>query len=187
MSSIRATEIKKGQTLVIDGDLYQVIEKDHVTPGKGQAVNHVKLKSLKTGTQKQLRLSSSQTVELAYLEFKKSQYLYRDSTGYMFMDEVTYDQFPLSEDVVGDLMGFIKENESVSVTFFEEQPVSVDLPSAVVLEVSEADEAVKGNTATNVTKVAKLETGLEVKVPMHIKVGEKIKISTEDKSFLGRA
>lgn len=187
MSSIRATEIKKGMTLVIDGDLFQVVEKDHVTPGKGQAVNHVKLKSLNTGSQKQLRLSSSQTVELAYLEFKKSQYLYKDSTGYMFMDENTYDQFPLSDEVVGDLMGFIKENESVSVTFFEERPVSVDLPTAVVLAVKETEEAVKGNTATNVTKSATLETGLEVKVPMHIKVGEQIKISTEDKSFLGRA
>ncbi|MEZ5987876.1 MAG: elongation factor P [Planctomycetota bacterium] len=187
MSNVRATEIKKNMTLVIDGELFQVLDREHVTPGKGQAVNHVKLRNLKTGSQKQLRLSSSQTVELAYLDHKNCQYLYRDSTGFVFMDEASYDQFPLPDEVIGDRMGYIKENESVIVTFYEGAPLSVELPAAVELEVTEAEEAIKGNTATNVTKNAVLETGLAVKVPMHIKVGEKIRISTDDGSFLGRA
>lgn len=186
MASVRATEIKKGMALWIDGDIWFVTKRDHVTPGKGQALHHVYLKNLKTGTQKNLRLGSSESVEVAYLDRKQCQYLYKDSTGYVFMDEETYDQFPLPEDVVGDLMCFIKENESVSVTFTEGTPVSLDLPAAVVLEVVDAEEAVKGDTATNVTKNATTETGLVVKVPAHIKAGNQIKISTEDKSFLGR-
>ena len=186
MAKARATEIKKGMTLIIDGELFLVVKRDHVTPGKGQAVNHIYLRNVRSGTQKNMRLSSSATLELAYLDNKPCQYLYKDSAGHVFMDEETYEQFPLSADVVGDLMGYIAENQTVNVTFHEGSPVSVELGSSVTLEVTEAEEAIKGNTATNVTKSAKTETGIEVKVPMHIKVGDKIKVSTEDGSFLGR-
>jgi len=186
MAKVRATEIKKGMTLIIEDELFLVVKRDHVTPGKGQAVNHIYLRNVRSGTQKNMRLSSSDTLELAYLDTKQCQYLYKDATGHIFMDEQTYEQFPLSADVVGDIMGYICENQSVNVTFHEGSPVAVDLPASVVLEVTEAEEAIKGNTATNVTKNAKVETGLEVKVPMHIKPGDKIKISTDDGSFLGR-
>ena len=187
MANIRATEIKKGQTLVIDGELFTVVDTEHVKPGKGPAVNHVKLKSIKTGNQKALRLGSGQSVELAYLDRKSCQYLYRDSQAYVFMDEENYEQFLLPEEVVKDLMCYIKESDTVNVTFFEERAMSVELPAAVTMEVTEAEEAIKGNTATNVLKNATLETGLVVKVPLHIKVGEKIRISTTDSSFLGKA
>jgi len=186
MASIRATEIKKGMALVIDDGLWVVTKRDHVTPGKGQALHHVYLKNMKTGQQKNLRLGSGETVEVAYLDRKNCQYLYKDSSGYVFMDEESYEQFPLSADVVGDLMCFIRENETVTVTFSDHVPITVDLPAAVILEVTEAEEAIKGNTATNVTKNATVETGMQVKVPMHIKTGDKIKINTDDKSFLGR-
>ncbi|HHI78378.1 MAG TPA: elongation factor P [Planctomycetes bacterium] len=186
MAKMRAPEIKTGMALEIDGDLFLVVEREHVTPGKGQALYHFLLRSLKTGSQKPLRMGSNDTAEVAYLERKKCQYLYRDAHGYVFMDEQSYEQFPLHENLVGEQMGFIAENSSADVTFHNETPVSVDLPASVTLEVIEAEEAVRGNTATNVTKNAKVETGLEVKVPMHIRVGDKIKISTVDKSFQGR-
>jgi len=186
MTSIRVTEIKKGMAVVIDGELFVVTKHEHVTPGNWRAIHHVHMKGVKSGQQKYQRMGSSDTLEVAYLDAKRCQYLYKDATGYVFMDEQTYDQFHMPEDVVGDLMSFIKENDSVTVTFHEELPISFDLGSAVVLEVVEAEDAVKGNTATNVTKNATTETGMVVKVPLHIKVGDKIKVSTEDKSFLGR-
>ena len=186
MASVRATEIKKGMALIVDGDIWLVTKRDHVTPGKGQALHHVYLKNMKTGRQKDLRLGSGESVEVAYLDRKSCQYLYKDATGFVFMDEESYEQFPLFDDVVGDQMRFIKENESVNVTFTEGTPLTIDLPASVVLEVTEAEEAIKGNTATNVTKNATLETGLIAKVPMHIKQGDRIKISTDDESFLGR-
>ncbi len=186
MTSARATEIKKGMALVIDDALWIVTKRDHVTPGKGQAIHHVHLKNMRTGQQKNLRLSSGDTVEIANLDRSACQYLYKDPTGFVFMDDTTYEQFPLSEDVVGELMCFIKENDTVNVTFADETPITVDLPAAVVLEVTEAEDAVKGNTATNITKNATVETGMVVRVPMHVKVGDKLRISTDDKSFLGR-
>lgn len=186
MASVCATEIKKGMALVIDGDIWVVTKRDHVTPGKGQALHHVNLKNMRTGTQKNLRLSTSESVEQAYLDRKSCQYLYKDTTGYVFMDDETFEQFPLAEDVCGEAMGFVAENDSVTVTFTDGSPLTIDLPASVVLEVSEAEEAVKGNTATNVTKNATVTTGMTVKVPMHIKAGDRIKVSTEDKSFLGR-
>jgi len=186
MASTRAPEIKKGMAVVIDGEIWFVMKRDHVTPGKGQALHHVNLKNLKSGNQKNLRLGSNDTVEVAYLDRKQCQYLYKDTQGFVFMDEESYDQFFLTDDVVGELMDFIKENESVQVTFHDGAPLTVDLPTSVVLELTDAEEAIRGDTATNVTKNATTETGMQVKVPAHIKAGDKVKISTEDRSFLGR-
>jgi elongation factor P len=186
MASARAPEIKKGMTLILDGELFEVSKRDHVTPGKGQAVHHVECRNLKTGNQRKLRLASGDTVELAYLDKKSCTYLYQDNTGYVFMDEEDYEQYILPANVIEESMHYIKDNSPIVVTFFDGAAVSVELPTAVTLEVIEAEEAAKGNTATNVTKGVKVETGLEVRTPAHIKVGDKIKISTEDSSFLGR-
>jgi elongation factor P len=186
MATARAPEIKKGMTVIQDGELFEVSKRDHVTPGKGQAVHHVELRNLKTGNQRRLRLASGDSVELAYLDKKSCTYLYQDNTGYVFMDEADYEQYTLPANVIEDSMHYIKDNSPIVVTFYEGAAVSVELPTAVVLEVIEAEEAAKGNTATNVTKGVKVETGLEVRTPAHIKVGDKIKISTEDSSFLGR-
>jgi elongation factor P len=186
MASVRATEIKKGMALVFDGQIFIVTKHDHHTPGNLRAIHHVYMRHMKTGVQKYQRFGSGDSVEVAYLDLKAAQYLYKDSTGYVFMDEESYDQFPLPEDVVGELMSFIKPNQTVNVTFHEGTPVTVDLGPAVVLEVTETEDAIRGNTATNVTKNATLETGLVVRVPQHIKVGDKVKINTDDQSFLGR-
>ncbi|MEZ5977149.1 MAG: elongation factor P [Planctomycetota bacterium] len=176
----RATELRKGYVVQIDGQLHLITDYEHKTPGNLRAIINIKTRNIMTGQTGQMRLGSSDTLEVAYLDRKKAEYLYREGNGdYVFMDAETYEQFHLPEDLIGDKMGYVKENTTVEVTFHGETPLGIELPAAVVLEVIEAEEAVKGNTATNVKKGAKVETGLEVKVPFHIKVGDKIKVSTD--------
>lgn len=185
---VKATEIRKGQVLEMDGDLLLITEYEHRTPGNLRSVVQIKTKNLATGQAGSMRLSGSDNVEVAYLDRRKAEYLYRESNGdYVFMDGESYEQFPLSTDIVGDKMGFVKENTTCEVTFHEATAIDLALPNSVVLEVTEAEEAVKGNTATNVKKDAVLETGLQIKVPLHIGVGEKVKVSTDTGDFLGRA
>lgn len=184
----RATEIRKGQVLEHEGQLLLITDYEHKTPGNLRAIINIKTRNIETGQAGSMRLGSGDQMNVAYLDRKKAQYLYKEGNGdFIFMDEETYDQFPLGPDLVGEKMGYVKENETVEVTYHNERPLGVALPAAVVLEVTEAEEAVKGNTATNVKKNATVETGLEVKVPFHIKAGEKIKINTETGEFLSRA
>jgi elongation factor P len=148
----------------------------------------MKVKDLRTGVVSPMRLGSSDAFEVAYLDRKKAEYLYKEANGdYIFMDQQTFDQFPLNEELVGDKMGFVKENTIVDVTFHEALAIGVELPSSVTLKVVESEQAVKGNTATNVKKEAILETGLKIKVPLHIQAGEMVKVSTADGEFQGRA
>jgi elongation factor P len=147
----------------------------------------MKTRNLITGTTGAIRASSGENFEVAYLDRRQCQYLYRDgNAGYVFMDEQTYDQFNLTADLVGDVMGFVKESSSIEVTFHEESPIGVALPPSVELEVTEAEIAVKGNTATNVKKDATVETGLKIRVPIHITAGDVVKLSTETGDFQGR-
>lgn len=185
--SVKATDAKKGMVIKMDNDLWVIVSNEHIAPGNWRAINQIKLKNLKTGNQKMLRLGSSDTVDEAYLEKKECQYLYKDATGYVFMDNETFDQFPMPGDIIGDAMHFVTENSNVIVTTYEEIPISIELPAAVVLKVIEAEPAARGNTATNVTKTVKVETGYELKAPPHIEVGEMIKISTDTGEFLSRA
>ena len=184
---VRATELRKGQVIEKDGDLLLITDYEHKTPGNLRAIINIKTKSLKTGQANSMRLGSGDTMEVAYLDRRKAEYLYKDSTGYVFMDSETYEQFPLSEDFVGDKMGFVRENSTIDVTFHEGNPIGVELPSQVVLKVVEAEAAVKGNTTSGVKKEAVLETGLAIKVPMHIQPDEEIRVSTADGEFQGRA
>jgi elongation factor P len=184
---VKATDLRKGTVIDKDGDLLVITEYEHRTPGNLRAIINIKLKSLRSGQTSVMRLASSDMLEVAYLEKKKCQYLYREQNGdFVFMDTGSYDQFPLSQDLVGDKMGFVKENEEVDVTFHGTQPIGVELPSSVVLVVTEAEAATKGNTATNVKKEAIVETGMKVKVPLHITPGDRIKVSTDSGDFLGR-
>lgn len=185
--SVRATDLRKGNVIEKDGDLLLITEYIHKTPGNLRAIIQIKTRSLMSGQAGAMRLSSSDTLEQAYLDRKKCEYLYRESNGdAVFMDSQTYEQFPLPSELVGDKMGFVKENEPVNVTFHGSTPIDMELPPTVVLEVTEAEIAVKGNTATNVKKDAVVETGMAVKVPLHIGVGDKIKIATDSGDFQGR-
>lgn len=187
--AVKATELRKGTVIVGErGKLLLITEYHHHTPGNLRAVIHLKVKDVMTGAVTPLRLSSSDAFEVAYLDKRKCEYLYKENNGdYVFMDQVSYEQFVLSAEIVGDMMGYVRENTVVDVTFHETLPLGLELPSSVTLKVIEAEHAVKGNTATNVKKEATVETGLKVKVPLHVVAGDQIKISTVDGEFQGRS
>jgi elongation factor P len=185
--TVRATELRKGTVIVGErGDLLLITEYHHHTPGNLRAVIHAKVKNLATGVVTPQRWGSSDAFEVAYLDRKKCEYLYKDTTGYHFMDQENYEQFQVPEDLVSDVMGYVRENTPVLVTFHGPTAIGIELPSSVTLKVIEAETATRGNTATNVKKEAVVETGLRVKVPPHISVGDEIKISTVDGEFQGR-
>ncbi len=185
--STRATELRKGMVIEKDGELLLVTDFHHHTPGNLRAIINIKTKNLTTGQTNAMRLASGDTLEVAYLDRKNCEYLYREGDGsYVFMDTESYEQFPLSQEFVGDMMGYVRENSAVEVTFHNNVPIGVELPTTVNLTVTEAEPAVKGNTATNVKKDAVVETGMAVKVPLHVSAGDVIKIRTADGEFQGR-
>ena len=186
--AVKATELRKGTVIVGDhGKLLLITEYHHHTPGNLRAVIHLKVRDVRTGVVTPMRLSSADSFEVAYLDKKKCEYLYKEQSGdFVFMDQTTYEQFPISAEMVGEQMGYVRENTAVDVTFHENLPLGVELPSSVTLKVIEAEFAVKGNTATNVKKEAIVETGMKVKVPLHVVAGDQIKISTADGEFQGR-
>lgn len=185
--AIRVTEAKKGMVIRFEGELYQITRYDHLTPGNLRAIHHVYLKNLKNGRQKEVRMKTSDQLDLVYLDSRDSQYLFKDSLGYTFMDNTNYEQFVLSADVVGEAMQFITENSNVTVVFCEGEALTVQLPPSVVLEIVQTEEAARGDTVSSVQKPATCNTGLVIKVPAHIKKGEKVKVSTETGEFQGRA
>ncbi len=186
--TVRATELRKGDVIIYNDDLWVITEYHHHTPGNLRAIIQMKTKSLKTGRTDSIRAGSSNSFEKGYIDRKKAEYLYRESNGdYVFMDSTSYEQFHLSAELAEDSMGYVRENTSVDVTFHELTPIGISLPPSVVLKVVEAEEAVKGNTANNVKKDAKLETGLTIKVPLHVGIGDEVKVKTENGEFMGRA
>ncbi len=188
MASIKATEVRKGMIILHQGQLHVVAEFEHIAPGNWRAINQVKLKNIKTGTNVMLRLGSSETLERANLDPKPCTYLYLDhNQGYVFMDAESFEQYGIPEDLVGDKKWYLLENAACQVTFFEGNPVSIELPPSVTLKVVEAEQVARGNTVNGVTKNVKLETGLELKVPAFIENGELVKVSTETGEFQGRS
>lgn len=186
--NLKATELRKGQVLIKDGNLLLITDYSHHTPGNWRAIIQVKTRDLQSGSNGSFRPSAGEQFEVAYLDKKKAQYLYQDGEGnYVFMDAETYDQFTLEKEMAEDRMAYIRESDEVEVTFHETTPISIELPPQVVLEITEAEMAVRGNSATNVKKDAVLETGLAIRVPLHINTGEKVKVSTDNGEFMGRA
>ena len=186
--AVKATEIRKGQVIEKDGDLLLITEYEHRTPGNLRAIISLKTRSLRTGQANSMRLSSGDMVELAFLDRRSAEYLYKESSGtFVFMDTENYEQFELSPDLVGSAMDFVRENTTIEVTFHETTPIGIELPSQVVLKVAEAEPAVKGNTSSGAKKDAVLETGLSIKVPLHIQQGEEVRVSTDTGEFQGRA
>ena len=184
---MKATDIRKGQILKLPDGLFEVTEYTHVTPGKGRAHNQVKLKNLRTGAKAELRLSSGDTVESAYLDKRKCTLLYREPSGAgVFMDAETFDQFELPDALVGHQLGYIVENHEVVVVLCDGEPLKLVLPSAVVLTVMVTEGGTRGDTVGGVLQTVTCNTGMEVKAPLHIKEGESIKVSTETGEFLGR-
>ena len=183
-----ANEIRKGNAIRYNDDLCMVLEKDKVKPGKGGAFVQTVLRKLRTGRTSQTRFASSETVEIVSLIRKKLEYSYRDGNGYVFLDTETYDPITIPAELVDPVKDYIVEGTGYDLVFTEDDiPMQLDLPSSVTLKVIEAPEGLKGDSATNVRKPVKLETGLELNVPLFIKEGEQIKVDTRSGEYLGRA
>lgn len=181
-----ASDLRKGMVINHDGELFVITAATHHTPGNKRGLVQVKMKNLEKGNTYAHKFRSTDNIERAFLDSRGMEYLYEEGDAFVFMDDETYEQVHLGADLVGDDMPYVKLNSKVKVTFHEGRPVSVDLPSAVVLQVTHTEPGFKGDTATNVTKPATLETGLEVKVPGYIKEGEQVKIDTRTGEFLER-
>jgi elongation factor P len=187
MTNIRANKARKGNILILDGELFVVTSHEFRKPGKGSSFNQIKLKHHSTGAQKALRLSSDETLELAYLDRRQATYSYKEGENYVFMDCENYEQYFLTPSLVDEAMPYVRENQQVGVTLYEGNPLTVELPTTVVLQITEAEIGARGDTVTNDKVKAVAETGLELKVPPYITTGEYVKISTETGEFQARA
>ncbi len=184
---IEVNDIKNGTTLIVEGQLMQVVEFLHVKPGKGAAFMKTKLKNLRTGATVEKTFNTNVKFEDAKIDRMNVQYLYSAGDTYFFMNMQTYDQFELSEAQVGDSKNYLLENMSVDIAMYNGELIGLTLPEKIEFTVVECDPAVKGNTATNATKNAYTETGLLVRVPLFIEEGEKIIVSTADGKYCSRA
>lgn len=184
---ISAGDFRKGVTFEMDGQPYVVVDFQHVKPGKGAAFVRTKYKSLISGATREQAFNPNDKFPKAHIETKEMQYLYSDGELYYFMDNETFEQIPLTHEQVEDAIKFIRENDNASVKFYKGKCFQVDPPNFVELEVTETEPGVKGDTATNVTKRAVLETGAEVQVPLFVNEGEKIKVDTRTGEYLSRA
>ena len=185
MPTITASDFRNGVTFEMDGQVMQVVEFQHVKPGKGAAFVRTKMKNVITGGVTETSFNPTAKFEQAYVERKDMEYSYNDGDLYYFMDPETYDMVPLNKDVLGDAFQFVKENTMCSLLSYKGSVFTVEVPNFVDL-VTETEPGVKGDTATNVTKAATLETGAVIKVPLFINEGEKIQIDTRTGEYLGR-
>lgn len=188
MGSLDANACRPGKKLVLDGELYTVIERAHHKPGKGGAFVRFKLKGIVSGKVIDHTVRAGTKMETADVTVQKMQYLYKEGDSFVFMDLETFEQLPIEAELIGYGANFLTESAEVDVTMYEGRPIGVQLPQKMVFEVVDTiDNPDKGNTATNVTKDATLNTGLVVQVPLFIKTGEKIRVLTEDGKYLERA
>jgi len=184
---MRASEMRKGQTVKIDGKLYAIVDYQHVKLGKGGAVYQTKLKSLVDGTIQNVRLRSEETVEEAFLDKRTYEYLYSSGSEHVLMDTKTYDQISLDDDAFGDGPKFLKANARLQVSMYQGRPLIVELPNTVDLEVTDTPPEIRGATATNQSKPATLETGFVVSVPPFIKAGDIVRVDTRTGEYVTRA
>jgi elongation factor P len=180
-------DLKNGMTLNLDGQLWNVVEFQHVKPGKGGAFVRTKLKNVMSGKVVDRTFNAGVRVEQASVDKREMQYLYREGDDFVFMDTETYDQPHIPAETVGDGANFLLEEQMVNIAFNEGTPLYVDLPAAVELTVSQTDPGLQGDRSTGGTKPATLETGAQIQVPLFITTGEKIRVDTRTGQYLGRA
>lgn len=183
---MRASEMKKGQTVLVDGKLYIIIDYHHVKLGKGGAVYQTKLKGVADGFIQDIRLRAEENIEQAFLDKCNYEYLYSQPNSHVLMDTETYDQITLDDDAFGDGQKYLKPNNQLQVSMYEGKPVVITLPNTVELEVTDTAPEIKGATATNQSKDAIVETGLSVSVPAFVKNGDVIRIDTRSGEYLTR-
>jgi elongation factor P len=182
-----ANDIRKGQVIKFNGEPHLVMETQHRTPGNLRAFVQIKMRNLRYGKALDQRFASTDTIEVMPTDRKTLEFSYADRDTFAFMDPSSFEQIELTATQLGDVKNYLAPGGKVDVLFVDERALSVDLPSAVSLKVIESAEGIKGDTASNVQKPAKLETGLIVQVPLFVKEGEIIRVSTADGAYLGRA
>jgi elongation factor P len=183
---ISATDLRKGVTFELDGELYRVLDYQHSYIGRGSANVRTKLRNLRTGRTIDRTFAASEKIQEVRLELRQVQYLYRDGGLYYFMDTETYEQPALAAETLEDKVSYLKEGMELSLSMHEGQPVEIELPVTVDLEVTETEPGIKGDTATGATKRAVLETGLVVQVPLFIERGDTLRIDTRTGEYLTR-
>lgn len=184
---ITAGDFRKGLTVEYDGGVWIIVEFQHVKPGKGAAFVRTRIKNIMTGAVNERTFNPSEKMPRAIIENKEMQYLYSDDEFFYFMDTETYEQMPLTKDQVEDAIPFVKENSNVQVRFFKGKAFSVEPPNFVELKIIETDPGFRGDTATNVTKPAKTETGYIAQVPLFIETGDTIRVDTRTGDYMERA
>ncbi len=184
MSQYATNQFRKGLKVEIEKVPYEIVDFQHVSPGKGRAFTRTKLKNMLNGNVTEKTITSGDKVDAANTEQKEMSYMYRDAEGYHFMNQADYDQVALSAELLGDGKDFLQENLIIQVMYYNERPIGIELPTFVQLKVIETDPAFKGDTVTGGTKPAKLEPGAVVQVPFHIKEGDVIKVDTRDYAYV---
>ncbi|MTG90915.1 elongation factor P [Cellulosimicrobium sp. BIT-GX5] len=179
-------DIKNGTVLRLDGQLWTVIEFQHVKPGKGGAFVRTKIKNVMTGKTIDKTFNAGLKIETANVDRRDFQYLYQDGADYVFMDTSTYDQITIPAGIVGDAKDYMLENQNVLVASNDGQPLYIELPASVVLEITYTEPGLQGDRSTGGTKPATLETGAQIQVPLFLEQGTKVKVDTRDGSYLGR-
>lgn len=187
MSVIDTGGLRKGLTIILEGELYQIIDWQHVKRARGTAFVRLQLRNLHTGTTIEETFMAGSKFETAYLERKTVQFLYRDGPNYYFMDTETFEQPIVSEDTLGEAVSYLRENATVDLITHEGKVIDVELPPSVVLEVTQSTPGLKGDTASGATKPVTLETGLVVNVPLFIEQGDLIRVDTRSGEYIERA
>jgi len=183
---IDVNELRKGVTFELDNGIFKVIEYSHNKTGRGKATIRIKARNLRSGTNLEMTFNSSDRVQDIRLDFHNVQYLYNDGVLYYFMDLETFEQPALNPDILGDATQYLIEGMEVKLTYFEDEPLDIDLPTTIDLEVTEALPSVRGDTATGVTKKVTTQTGLEVDCPNFVEVGDTIRVDTRSGTYVTR-
>lgn len=187
MATVSSNDLKNGMTLVLDQNLMQVVEFQHVKPGKGHAFVRSKLKNVRSGAVVERTFRAGESLERANIDKREMQYLYSDSDGYVFMDSETYDQLTVPRDTLGEAASYIVESSTAVLLMYGSEIVGTDLPAAVELTISETEPGIQGDRVSGATKPATLETGLVVQVPLFVEQGERIKVDTRSGDYISRA
>ena len=187
MVSVIASSIRKGNVVDKDGKLYVVIRAENIHPGKGTPVTHLEMRRISDGVKMQERYKTTDSVEKAFIDEGKYNYLYKDGDDYIFMEPTTFEQVHVSKTILGDAAAYLQENMEISMSQHNGIPISVELPARVVLEIVDTEPVVKGQTASSSFKPAVLSNGVRTMVPPHINVGTRVVVQTEDGAYLERA
>jgi elongation factor P len=182
-----ANDLRRGMAINYNGDIAVVLDSQHRTPGNLRAFVQASIRSIKTGKSSDVRFSSTEKIEVVPMMTRKMEFSYKDGEDYVFSDPETYETVNLTPELVGDAKNYLVENSQVTMTFVEEKAVSIELPSSVVLKVTDAPEGIRGDSANNVQKAVTMETGIVVQAPLFIKTGETLKIDTRTGKYMERA